>query len=118
MNKIFCYIVLFFSFFIVYKDNPAAVIVIVCLGLGIYFFLKLRKEGKLRDIFMNRNRKQPDQHSYLEFFILFILLQEMRENSSPKGASENIKLNNKIIPKKIQELEKIEQELIEIIEES
>lgn len=118
MNKIFCYIVLFFAFFIVYKDHPAAVIVIVCLGFGIYFFLKSRKEGKLRDIFLNRNRKQPDQHSYIEFFILFILLQGMRENSSPKGAAKNIKLNNKIIPKKVQKLEKIEQELIKIIEES
>ena len=67
-----------------YQQNPVFAVIIVVLFLGIYLFLKSRKEGKLnnrRTFFSGRNHQQDDK---MDDLITLVLLQQVIEPPSKK----------------------------------
>ncbi|MFX1377911.1 MAG: hypothetical protein ACFFA4_02360 [Promethearchaeota archaeon] len=112
--KGYCYIALIIGFFIFYQQNPIYAIVIIALFIGVYLFFKSRSSGSNRSIlgfFSGRNTQQDNR---MDDLITLMMIQQLMNSSSQ--SSDNRGGNDK---KKEQDeqIDKIKQEVLELLEE-
>lgn len=110
--KFLCYLVLIVAFMMYYQQNPVYTIVIIAIGIGLYVFFKARKnKSGILSKFFGRDHSVADDR--MDDLITLFMLQQMF-NSSSQIQNRGQENKNKNTHK--EELEKIKQEILELLE--
>lgn len=112
--KGYCYIALILGFFIFYQQNPIYAIIIIVLFIGVYLFFKSRSSGSNRGVFGFFSGKNTQQDNRMDDLITLMMIQQLM--NSPSESSDN-RINNDKRKEEDQQIDKIKQEVLELLEE-
>ncbi len=112
--KGFCYIVLILGFFIFYQQNPVYSIIIIVLFIAVYLFFKSRSSGSNNGVFGFFSGKNATQANRMDDLINLMVIQQIMSNSSQNNDYAN-KNNEKA--EKDKQIDKIKEEVLELLEE-
>jgi len=112
--KIFCYFVLIIGFLIFYQQEPVLTLVIVAITAGSYFFFKRKKKsskGASSGLFFS-GKNQRSANKFNDLLMLMAFQQVFKEDSF-----DTQKSLNKEYYKKEKEIDKIKNEVLDLLEE-
>lgn len=112
--KGYCYIALILGFFIFYQQNPMYAIIIIVLFIGVYLFFKSRSSGSSRGMFGFFSGKNAQQDNRMDDLITLIMIQQLMNSTSE--SSDNRVIDDKK-KEQDQQIDKIKQEVLELLEE-
>lgn len=112
--KGYCYIALILGFFVFYQQNPMYAIIIIVLFIGVYLFFKSRSSGSSRGVFGFFSGKNAQQDSRMDDLILLIMIQQLMNSSSESNHNQGSNDKGK---EQDQQIDKIKQEVLELLEE-
>ncbi|MFW9820708.1 MAG: hypothetical protein ACFFE5_13955 [Candidatus Thorarchaeota archaeon] len=112
--KGYCYIGLILGFFIFYQQNPMYAIIIIVLFIGVYLFFKSRSSGSRKGVFGFFSGKNTQQDSRMDDLITLIMIQQLM--NLPSESSDD-RINIEKSKEKDQQIDKIKQEVLELLEE-
>ncbi|MFX0021515.1 MAG: hypothetical protein ACFE9S_04265 [Candidatus Hermodarchaeota archaeon] len=112
--KGYCYIALILGFFIFYQQNPLYAIIIIVLFIGVYLFFKSRSSGSNRGVFGFFSGKNAQQDNRMDDLITLMMIQQLMNSSS--DSSDN-RVDNEKRKEHEQQIDKIKQEVLELLEE-
>jgi hypothetical protein len=111
--KGYCYIALIIGFFVFYQQNPVYAIVIIVLFVGVYLFFKSRKSGSKAGIFGFFTSKNVHQENRMDDLITLMMIQQLL-NTPPQTNDNRIDEENE---NRKQEIDKIKQDVLNLLEE-
>ncbi|MFX1310583.1 MAG: hypothetical protein ACFE9M_09915 [Promethearchaeota archaeon] len=112
--KGYCYLALIIGFFIFYQQNPIYAIIIIVLFIGVYFFFKSRSSGSNRGFFGFLSGKNTQKDNRMDDLITLIMIQQLM--NMPSDGTNN-QVRNEMKEEKDRNLEKLKQEVLELLEE-
>jgi hypothetical protein len=112
-----CYLVLIIAFFIYYQQNPIFTVVIVIIGLGVYFYFKSRKLNSSGTFAFFSKHSSSNQNKSMEDLITFMMLQQIL--GSPASSTHTRAKNDNIIKENDYEkqIETIKKEVLDLLED-
>jgi len=113
--KGFCYIVLILGFFIFYQQNPVYSIIIIVLFIGVYLFFKSRSSGSSKGVFGFFSGKNAQQGNRMEDLITLMVIQQLMNTSSQNNDYTN---KNDEKAEKDKQIDKIKQDILDLLEEN
>jgi hypothetical protein len=112
--KGYCYIALIIGFFVFYQQNPVYAIIIIVLFIGVYLFFKSRSSGTNKGAFGFFSGKNTQQDKRMDDLITLMMIQQLM--NSPSDGTNNQVINEEKKEKDMY-IEKIKQEVLELLEE-
>lgn len=114
--KSICCVVLIVAFLMYYQTNPVFTIVIVVVALGIYVFYKSKTSGSGSGISRFLSGRTPQQENRnMDDLITLVMLQQLL-NSPPEERIQG-HLSQNFKKTQDEDLEKIKNEVLELLEE-
>jgi hypothetical protein len=111
--KGYCYAALIIGFFVFYQQNPIYAIVIIVLFGGVYLFFQSRKSRSKSGVFRFFTRTNVQQDNRMNDLITFLMIQQLLNISSHPDDNRLEEENTK----RKKEIDKIKQEVLDLLEE-
>lgn len=109
--KSMCWIIIIIAFFIYFQQNPIyAIIAIAVVAFG-YILVKSRRSNSKRGLLGLLKGSAPQENQHLDDVITIMMLQQLTNSYSGRHEDENT------TSKRENEVEKIKQEILELLEE-
>ena len=74
--------ILFIAFFMSYKQNPVAILIIVSIGMGLYSLTKVYKRKRIGESGVISKGKKTSSSNYNDLLTIFMLSQAFRQDKS------------------------------------
>ncbi|MHA1490964.1 MAG: hypothetical protein ACTSRI_15120 [Promethearchaeota archaeon] len=110
--KNFCYFALIIGFLIFYQQEPVLTLVIVAISAGSYFFFKRKKKsskGASSGLFFS-GKNQSSVNKFKDLLVLMVLQEFFKDDPIEERPNKNQ-------DKKEEEIDKIKNEVLDLLEE-
>ena len=109
--KVLCYFVIIIAFMMYFQKEPVYTVVIIGIGIAVYIYFKSRK-GKAGVFGKFLGGGSTDSEDRMNDLMIFFMLQQMMNNSDQRRESSDRQEK----PKKQDQLDKIKQEVLDLLE--
>ena len=113
--KGYCYIVLILGFLIFFQQNPVYAVIIIVLFIGLYVFFKSRSSSK-GGLFRFFSGAQAQQDDKINDLIMLMMIQQLLNPNEDRNKNPEHRPDFKKREKKDQ-IDKLKQEIFEILDE-
>ena len=114
MAKLFCYFILIVAFVLFYQRNPVFGIVIIFLFIAGFIFFKLRKHGLGSNALGFLSGKASTHNFQYNELVTLLLLEHLFNDN---GSSPQNSPTEKAQSQREKEIERIKEEILELLEE-